>query len=368
MAGKFVKCSVAHPASKEQPIRKLLLRPVVIKGELRCQVVTRYATRDETKNPRFAEAVQMLEEKLGNEFLSLHLLTETEEVQLKLGKWQKMKVRTVKAAPPLLLGHDRIKNRRINPAAPYLRALGVTDSHGKVRERMGDKFRQIERFVDLLHSAWQESALAGRREIRFCDMGAGKGYLTFAAFDYLASQGVSVQGEGIEMREDLVVLCNHVAEECGWSGGLRFVQSSIEGHTVEKVDVLIALHACNTATDDALAAGVKAGAEIILVAPCCHKEIRPQLKTDGPLADVLRFGVFAERHAEMATDALRALLLEQAGYKVRVAEFVDAEHTAKNVMLIATRGGKVEDRSARIAALKAFYGIDRHRLEELLVG
>ena len=346
-----------------------MLRPVMIKGELCCSVVTRYATRDETKNPGFAEAVRLLEEKLGTEFLSLHLLTESEEVELKLGKWQRLRVKPVAKAPPLVLGHDRVKNRRVDVTAPYLKALGVTDGLGRVRERMGDKFRQIERFVDLLHSAYQESSLSGRPEIRFCDMGAGKGYLTFAAYDYLSSRGARVAGEGVEVREDLVVLCNHVAAECGWSEGLRFVQSSIERHPLEKVDILMALHACNTATDDALAAGVKAGAEIILVAPCCHKEVRPQLKTGGPLADVLRFGLFAERHAEMATDALRALLLEQAGYKVRVAEFVDAEHTARNVMLLATRTGKAaESRAERIAALKAFYGIEKHRLEELLVG
>lgn len=374
LAGEFVKCTLGHPATAEQPLRKLLLRPVVVKGEKRCSVVSRFLTRDETKNPSFEEMLRLLEAKMGSEFLSLNLFTESEEIQLELGKREKLRVTAANLAPATM-GHDRLKSRKVDAKASYLRALGVTDSRSKVRERMGDKFRQIERFVDLLHSAYQESSLPTRSEVHFCDMGAGKGYLTFAAYDFLSRQGKPgrTQATGVEHRDDLVTLCNGVAEESGFTEGLRFVQSSIDAYSLEKVDILVALHACNTATDDALAAGIKAGAEIILAAPCCHKEIRPQVDRDehsGPLADVLRFGIFAERHAEMATDALRALLLEQAGYKVRVSEFVAAEHTAKNVMLIATRRQKQEaiDLTPRIAALKEFYGIRKHRLEELLLG
>jgi len=389
-SGTFVKLTLGHPSDPTGPLRKLLLRPVLIRGEKRCSVVSRFTTRDETKNLPFLEALAVLEARLGSEFLSAVLFTESEELHLELGK--KARLRTVRVEHrPATLGHDRLKSRKTDARASYLRSLGVTDSHGKVRERMGDKFRQIERFVDLLDSAFRESELAKERgtsslsspeaPITLCDMGAGKGYLTFAACDYLQRVAkVPASVTGVELRDDLVKLCNQAAAECGFQDALRFVKSDIGGFTLPSVDILVALHACNTATDDALAAGIRAGAEIILAAPCCHKESRPQVDaaasenaSKSPLSDVLRHGIFAERHAEMATDALRALLLERAGYRVRVSEFVAAEHTAKNVMLIATRKPSpvsqqaADSLSERIAALKTFYGIRHHRLEELLV-
>ena len=244
---------------------------------------------------------------------------------------------------------------------------------------MGDKFRQIERFVDLLSSAFRETTLPARasmpdsKPITLCDMGAGKGYLTFAAADFFERvANVPASVTGVETRPDLVDLCNQVAEECGFTD-FRFVQSTIAAFQLPPLDILVALHACDTATDDALAAGIAAGAEIILAAPCCQKEIRPQITASGPLYDVLRHGIFAERHAEMATDALRALLLEWAGYRVRVTEFVAAEHTAKNIMLIATKRstplleGAQREIGQRITELKTFYGIQHHRLEQLLM-
>ena len=371
--GSFVKLTLGHPANPESSLKKLLFRPVIIRGEKQCSVVSRFITRDETKNYSFAEAVALLKARLGTEFLSANLFTETEEVQLELGKKSRLRVHETKREPAVL-EHDRAKPRWVDSHARYLNALGVTDPHGKVRERMGDKFRQIERFVDLLASAFREADFSsGTQPITMCDMGAGKGYLTFAAYDFFQRIAkVSAEITGVESRGDLVELCNRVAAECGFSG-LHFVQSTIESHPLTALDVLVALHACNTATDDALSAGIRAGAKIILAAPCCHKEVRPQVVTEGPLRDVLRHGIFAERHAEMATDALRALLLERAGYRVRVSEFVAAEHTAKNVMLIATRRAEPltpeaeADRDRRIAELKSFYGIQHHHLEQLLV-
>ena len=377
-SGTFVKLTLGHPAVADSPLRKLLFRPVIIKGETRWSVVSRFVTRDETKNITGAEAISLVDFKLGTEFLSANLFTQTEDVQLELGK--KPRLRSVPVnREAATLTHDRDKDAWIDPTAEYLAALGVTDSRGKVRERMGDKYRQIERFVDLLASAFRESSLTKRSldvPITFCDMGSGKGYLTFAAVDYFARiEKRAVNATGVEARADLVTLCNKVATGCGFDG-LRFEQNTIEVCSLpEKLDVLVALHACNTATDDALASGIRAGAEIILAAPCCHKEIRPQMVLESPLRDVLRHGIFAERHAEMATDALRALILEREGYRVRVTEFVAAEHTAKNVMLIATRRAEAAlNRAAqleideRIAALKKFYGIQHHRLEQLLVG
>jgi hypothetical protein len=400
----FLKLTLGNPvqidSSLGEPsdagsLKRMILRPVEIRGELCCAVVSRFARRDQTANLPFEKALDLVEAKLGREFRSGHLFTQTEELQLQLGQGdRKDRLRSLPAQHgPALLNHDRAKARHVDPLAPYLAALGVTDSLGKIRMR--DKFRQIERFVDLLDSAFREvrAGLAVRAgledngsagaspSLAACDMGSGKGYLTFAAYDYFQRiANVNASMTGVENRPELVRLCNRVAGECGF-GGLTFAQSTIDQFPVPRLDVLIALHACDTATDDAIAAGVRAGASLILVAPCCQKEIRPQVDkaiAESPLRDVLRHGIFAERHAEMATDALRALLLERAGYKVRVCEFVAPEHTAKNVMLIATRSPqaevvpeKVREREAgvdrRISELKSFYGIQHHRLQQLLL-
>ncbi len=377
-AGLFVKMTLGHPTGGPDAPRKLLFKPVTIKGRLCCSVVSRYERRDVTKNYDFPEVLRDVAQKLGGEFLSAHLVTQTEEAQLELGRKPRLKV-IPQTHAPAALEHDRAPIRWVDANAAYLKALEVTDARGRVRERMGDKFRQIERFVDLLASAYKESAGAGHGgPFTFCDMGCGKGYLTFAAYDYFRRvEKLAVEATGVETRPDLVGLCNRVAGECGMEG-LRFVASNIAEYAVAPgLDCLIALHACNTATDDALFAGITAGARIILTAPCCHKELRPQVdaaRQAGPLEDLLRHGLFAERHAEMATDALRALLLEREGYRVRVGEFVSLEHTAKNVMLIATRRetplapAAVADLDRRIARLKAFYGIEHQFLETLLLG
>ena len=376
--GAWVKLTLGAPADPRAPLRKLLFRPVLVRGEKRCAVVSRFSTRDETKNHPFEAAFALAAERLGTEFQSANLFTETEEVQLELARRPRLRV-TPAVHAPASLEHDRNKSRRVDPAAPYLTALGVTDSRGVVRERMGAKFRQIERFVDLLAAAFRESPLANPdapRPLSMCDMGSGKGYLTFAAFDWLRREGnVEVETVGVELRGELVALCNRTARECGFDG-LCFEEGTIDGFAFPSMDILVALHACDTATDDALAAGIRAGASIILAAPCCHKELRPQVDRaarSGPLHEILRHGLFAERHAEIATDALRVLLLERAGYRVSVSEFVAAEHTAKNVMLAATlrtdgADRRVADLDRRIAELKQLYGIEHLRLEELLLG
>ena len=379
--GLFVKLTLGHPAAPARALRKLLFRPVLIRGEKKCGVVSRFTTRDETANHSFPEALALVEAKLGLEFMSANLFTESDEVQIEMGKKERLRVTPGKRIPANL-EHDRRPVRWVDSHARYLHALNVTDAHGKVRERMGDKFRQIERFVDLLASAFRESSLVEQPAsevfppITLHDMGSGKGYLTFAAYDYFRRvEKLEPVVTGVESRDDLVMLCNKVALDCEFAG-LRFVSSTISEYQLPPSNILVALHACDTATDDALFAGVRAGAEIMLVAPCCHKEARPQIDRAGrrgELRDVLRHGIFAERHAEMATDALRALLMERAGYLVRMSEFVAAEHTAKNVMLIATKRHQGEpdaqaDIDRRIAELKAFYGIEHHRLEQLLLG
>jgi SAM-dependent methyltransferase len=226
---------------------------------------------------------------------------------------------------------------------------------------MADKFRQIERFAELLGHLLKEAPLPADRRLRVFDMGCGKGYLTFAASELL---GERAEVCGVEARADLVEFCGGVAAEQGLGGRLSFRQGSIADTPVDPADILIALHACDTATDDALAKGVAAGAALLVVAPCCQKEIRPQLAAPAVLSAALRHGIFEERQAEFVTDALRAQLLEWAGYRTRVIEFISTEHTAKNVMITAVRGGRKGDAgaAAAIREFAAFYGIRRQAL------
>jgi SAM-dependent methyltransferase len=195
--------------------------------------------------------------------------------------------------------------------------------------------------------------------MRLVDMGCGKGYLTFAAHDWLLRNGWVPEVLGIEARAELVELCNRVAADLG-AEGLSFRPGTIADTHLDQADILVALHACDTATDDALAKGIQAGARLILIAPCCHRELRPQVRPPPALAAAFRHGIFRERQAEFVTDALRAGLLEWAGYQTRVFEFIAADHTAKNLMIAATRrtaAGNQADRAAAVRALAEAYGI-----------
>jgi hypothetical protein len=206
-------------------------------------------------------------------------------------------------------------------------------------------------------------------------MGSGKGYLTFALYDHLTATPVrTISVTGVEAREDLVLFCNKTAQKAGFDG-LRFVRGTIDSYDAAGADLLIALHACDTATDDAIYKGIRADAKLIIVAPCCHKQIRREMEkgaADSSLEPMLRHGIFLERQAEMATDTLRALLLERHGYAVKAFEFISDSHTPKNVMIVAERKkGAAKDIDAvtrRIESFKQLLGIRFHYLETLLAG
>jgi hypothetical protein len=225
---------------------------------------------------------------------------------------------------------------------------------------MAAKFRQIQKFAELLAHFSQEAGFRGTEPLSICDMGSGKGYLTFAVAAIL---GARAQVRGIEAREDLTILCNRVAAEHGLADRLSFSVGTITATAVDRIDILIALHACDTATDDALAKGIAAGARLILVAPCCQKEVRPQLVPPPVLSGALRHGIFQERQAEFVTDALRAQLLEWSGYRTQAFEFVSTEHTSKNLMIAAIRTGeRKEGLAGEIRDLAGFYGVRHHAL------
>ncbi|HEV8072491.1 MAG TPA: SAM-dependent methyltransferase [Opitutaceae bacterium] len=368
--GTLVKLTLGkpRPGTAEPSLKNLFVRPVTLKSGPHLSFVWRHATRDITKNFPPAEALAQLEPLIGTTFLDAHLFTPAETAQLETGDdgHGHLRVKALSTAPTLTAEtHDRAKAHLIPADAPWLRALGVTDERGRPRTGMADKFRQIEKFAELLTHLLAEANLPDNRELSVTDMGSGKGYLTFATAALL---GPRARVRGIECRHELVELCNRVARDTNFSN-LEFITGDITGATLPgRLDVLIALHACDTATDDALARGIAAGTALLVVAPCCQKELRPQLTAPAVLAPALRHGIFQERHAEFATDALRALLLEWAGYRTKVFEFISTDHTAKNVMIVAEKSSAPGDAGTakKIRAFAQFYGIRQQRLAQHL--
>jgi SAM-dependent methyltransferase len=266
-------------------------------------------------------------------------------------------------------GHDREKRRFLDPSRPFLTELGVTDAQHKLIPAMSRKWKQINKFVEIIDRALASAALAQPGPVRVVDFGCGKAYLTFAVHDYLTNV---LQREarvtGVELREDLVNFCQLAVQRLGLAG-LTFEQGDVGTHSPGPIDVMIALHACDTATDHAIHCGIRSGASIIMCSPCCHKQLRPQMRSPPPLQPMLRHGIHLGQEAEMVTDSLRALLLEAQGYETQVFEFVSLEHTSKNKMILAIKGRAAPRRAEllrQIHDIKAFYGIREHCLETLL--
>ncbi len=361
--GTLVKLTLGKHRGADATLRNLFVRPVALKSGPHLAFLWRHATRDVTKNHAPDVALRELEPLLGRDFLDAHLFTTAQNAQLetKPDGTARLKLTQPETAPSARPpGHDRAKAHLIPADAAWLRALGVTNDRGQPREGMADKFRQIQKFAELLSHLLAESELPAGRPLRIVDMGAGKGYLTFAIAALL---GARADVRGIEVRPDLVTLCNRIARDHGFEN-LAFTAGTIADATLETCDVLIALHACDTATDDALARGIAAGAQLLVVAPCCQKELRPQLTAPPVLADALRHGIFQERQAEFVTDALRAQLLEWAGHRTKVFEFISTEHTAKNLMIAAIKARAPGDAAlaTRAREFARFYGIRGQRL------
>ena len=232
---------------------------------------------------------------------------------------------------------------------------------------MADKFRQINKYLEVIENLLKNADLP--KTISVVDMGSGKGYLTFALYDFLVNQKkIDAKITGIEARKELVEFCNKTAIACGFEN-LHFEHKTIQDFNSKKIDILIALHACDTATDDAIFKGMKANATLIVTAPCCHKQIRQQLKGTETQNPILKYGIFKERQYEMVTDTLRALIMEEHQYDSHVFEFVSNEHTRKNVMLVGTKSNKKADKSAlhkKIEEVKQSFGIKQHYLETLI--
>ena len=365
----LVKMTLSKPAQKHDELRNVYVKPVLIKEKRLFAFTYHYERRDEVKNYDASQMLDILNEMLPNRFLNAVLFTVNEDVTLLVSSKGKATIQTkrVQECREQNLEHDKQKARLINPANPWWYQLGLTTREGKITADMQHKFKQIYKYAEIVESLIKPMKFDGT--VHIADMGAGKGYLTFALYELLTQKlNMDVDIKGVEIRPDLVLKINEIIKSSGLKG-LEFVESSIEAYHPEKLDVLIALHACNTATDDAIASGIKAGAELIVCAPCCHKQIRQEMEHSGRYDAITRYGIFLERQAVMITDTIRALVLEYFGYKTQVMEFIEMEHTPKNVLLVGRKTSKnAKDPKIlqQIADLKARYGIERHYLETAL--
>ena len=368
--GSFVKLTLSKYKGADAHLQKILVRLVEIKKGVRLFFLYRYDTRDTAKNFEFGEGVEIVRELLGKEFFAAHLFTVEHDFQLDIGKKNsRLNVGkpTFRSKPEA--AHNREKQRAVNQNSFYLQALGITNEKDEIRQKQEDKWKQINKFVEILGSLFENSNLKNRESLKIVDMGSGKGYLTFAAYDYFNNVlKIPAEVVGVDVRDELVSLCNDIARSCDFRS-LRFVKGFIRDFDLENADILIALHACNTATDEAIYRGIRANAELIVCAPCCHQEIRPQIKPPELLKNILKHGIMLEREAESLTDGMRAILLERSGYQAKIFEFIGTEHTPKNNMLVGTKHNRKTDYETydmQIADLKEFYGIREQRLEELL--
>lgn len=368
--GIFVKLTLSKPTPKTAELRNVYGRLVAIQGHPQLSFTYRYTTRDETHNAPFEDALEQIQTWLGKDFLIATLRTTAQDYVLQYNKKRRARLQrqkpSIRQAPSL--EHNRTKHYAIEEDAPFLDQLGIAHN-GNVLKAHQDKFRQINKYVEIMAGLLPPAK--DDAPLRIVDMGSGKGYLTFALYHYLLTQNRAAQIVGIELRKPLVEFCNAQAQALGWSG-LSFRAQDIYTYDNDAIDILIALHACDTATDLAIAKGIQAQANVIVVAPCCHRQVRrSMLPPTAALHGLLKHGIQAERQAELLTDGIRALLLETQGYQTKVFEFIQSDHTAKNTLITAQRSNQPAPQHqahcrAQVEALKTQFGIQEHYLQTLL--
>jgi len=366
----FVKLVLSKKRVKTALIKIVTLKPVQLKDEILVSMVTSNQNNDVTKNFTLEQSVFQLLNLLNKDFYKADLFTLEKNWHLiyyQSGKFKmKSKPATIHVVDTM---HDHLKKRILDPHGNiYLEQLGVTTKEGYIKKSKHGKYRQINKYVEIIDSILRTTQLP--EYFNVIDMGSGKGYLTFALYDYLYNiLKKKPKVLGVELRSELVEKCNAIAEKAKFDY-LNFEQGEIKNAILPKIDVLIALHACDIATDDAIARGIKSHAKVILVAPCCHKQVRKSMKNHGSLAILTKFGIMEARQAEILTDTIRALILESYGYQTKVFEFIATDHTPKNILITAlkTKDISVPDLTIleQINTLKSTFGITFHELEHLL--
>lgn len=334
--------------------RRAEVRYVDLRTGRHLQLTTYDATQAHTRNVASgADAARLVDDLLTQPFGSWHVRSAGLTTQLRVTKKGDAQVSATREAAEGTRPdrtHDRARQRLLDPADPWLVALGISDASGRVKPSRQPKLRQVEEFLRLLASSVDDALAAGQlrtptpeEPLRLVDLGCGNAYLTFAAHRWLTSvRGLPVATTGVDVKEQARARNSRLADEVG-ADGMRFVTSTIaDAEPGRTPDVVLALHACDTATDEAIARALDWEAPLVLAAPCCHHHLQAQLRratTPAPYALLTRHGILRERVADTLTDALRAALVRMRGYRVDVVEFVGSEHTPRNTLLPAVRTG-----------------------------
>lgn len=357
---RLVKIVFADRRRKSTEYRKVTLRPVSIKGEYMYQAEYHFEKKVTHKNIPFFEGVDFAKALIAEDFKQINILTEHEDIQILAAKPERPRITRHPASRTAgRLSHDKRKQYIINDGTPcdFLVALGVMTEDGKVRKQHYGKFRQINRFLEIAESAFDD--LPDKGLLRIIDFGCGKSYLTFALYYYLKlRKNRDVEIIGLDLKEDVIKFCNDIARELHYDG-LRFLTGDIADYESDGADMVVTLHACDTATDFALINATRWNSKVILSVPCCQHELFRQIHE--PVNDpMLKHGIIKDKFTELLTDALRGLKLEAAGYDVKMIEFTSLEHTAKNIMIKAVydpHPKAMKKASEEYEALKEFYHV-----------
>ncbi len=319
------------------------IRPVEIKGVLHLQLMQSDGRATTAKNllPSAIEVDQLLNSGYAN----ITVESTYEAYSIRITKSGDAQVHTEKRALEQNLAHDKKKDRLLDAGDPFLREVGIADAKGVIKPSRQDKYKQVEEFLRLLSPALNAAIDAGQihkptpqNPLRITDLGCGHAYLTFAAHQFLMNSGIPVLVTGIDVRPDSRDRNNAIAEKLGITSTISFKAEEISKTTADSADIAIALHACDTATDDAIAWAVNGGAKLLLIAPCCHHDIQKQIDAaPEPWGALTKFGLMKERLGDLLTDSFRAQLLRLGGYRVEVIEVVEGEHTPRNLMIRAVK-------------------------------
>lgn len=322
---------------------KVKIRPILLSDRLMYQASATVGKKEIHKNYEKEEVIDYIEEMLKGHFKQMQVTGSRQDASVLVSKKGKMTIKEKKHPENICqktLEHNRKKRYILEEGivVPFLVDLGVMTKEGKIVHARYDKFRQINRFLEFIEDILPQ--LDKGRKLTILDFGCGKSYLTFAMYYYLCKlKKYDVQIVGLDLKEDVIAHCESLARAYGYEG-LHFCQGNIASYEgVDQVDMVVTLHACDTATDYALAKAVEWGAKVILSVPCCQHELNGQISNEM-LQPILSYGILKERMAALVTDAVRAELLKEQGYQVQILEFIDMEHTPKNLLIRAVKDGK----------------------------
>ena len=321
------------------------IRPVLIKEKLHFQVSTSDGRAVTTKN--YLPAELPINEYIHSGYANILIEGVAENFSLRITKKDEPLISITSGAGAVDLAHDKKKERLLDPADPFLREVGISDASGQIKPSKSDKYRQVEEFLRLLAPTLTSAIEAGHIDkpttsdpLTIADLGCGHAYLTFAAHQYLRGIGMEVKVIGIDVRTASRDRNNEIAKKLGITSSIEFRAEEIANTTLVQADVAIALHACDTATDDAIAWAVKSDVKLMMIAPCCHHDIQSQISdSPEPWSLITRYGIMRERLGDLLTDSLRMQILKLRGYRVEAIEFIGGEHTPRNLMIRAVKTG-----------------------------